>query len=84
VTPATEAAISNLLVDTEGRRLTGFELSQSYSSPDPSVMRQITDKRKVVPARFIVNAVDLNPHKVEANSPGKFVPSVNFNRRAVA
>jgi hypothetical protein len=67
------------------RRLTWIqtELIPSFS-PVSSVVRQITDKRKVVPARFILDSVNLNPHKVEADSPGKRFPLVNFNRRAVA
>ena len=50
----------------------------------PSVVRQITDKRKVVPARFILDSVNLNLHKVEAHSPGKGFSLVNFNRRVMA
>jgi hypothetical protein len=53
-------------------------------SAAPSVMRQITDKRKVVPACFILYSVNLDPHKVEAHSPGKGFTLANFNRRVVA
>ena len=46
---------------------------RSFSSV-PSVVRQLTDKRKVVPARFILDSINLNPHKIEAHSTGKGFP----------
>jgi hypothetical protein len=66
------------------RRLTGFKLSRSLLLPGPLPVRQIADKRKIVPARFIPDPVNFNTHKIEAHSPGKRFPLVNFNRRAVA